>query len=740
MKKSIIAIIEAAVLFGNISIPVFAKEEVKLYIDIDFEENIIFNKYNVDLYVDDEKIDTLQHGEAYTKLLELDEGEEYTLNFYKEDDSSVNAEQQIKLNSDMTFSCKIVSHSDEIDVKNIEIEDGISGAHLEMIDLTHVGLSDAYSKLEEIGFINVNSEDQKGKRVSASNSYIVLSQNVDQGEILDKNDKIILECQKTSEYIDENFLNLNTDEAKKVAEALGYGITFYQNITGKNMDSQIAEFDSEEIVNWIVVSTELDNNIVELGLAYQGNKECPNVVGLSLADAEDLLEENDFPNYDYEVITNDWVWDKDNWQVLSQSVAPGEVVDVNTKVDMIVQSYESIKEEGILLEDSPLNTGSDIQNSEVIEASTETLMETEEKMTEALAVQEEIFNIDLTAKETIIAVQDALNKAGYNCGTADGIPGQNTKNAITEYKKANDLGEDGEISVELIKSLGIDISSLSSISGFSQENAKRAAVVAMTNGQAIDVFTDDGNEYDPLKFHSFDDMNSFYMDIYSEGDWVQESDGSWSVSGLILHISGTDTYLKANMTVAYDGNRYTVYNVKKIMAALEYLDSNDLSKINEEYLEPSDFNSFLYVQPSLIENDRMESVTDNEENIPSESLSSGITEDDSEKIQHNSWVENLFSWWDGSQDDLEDLIKKCLNDEKSYKHIDTKYIDCWSEENLDIVNETLASLGYSQRAEKGDVLIICEFSAKNVFNATIKNMAYGLASYKDQTISLITIE
>ena len=55
-------------------------------------------------------------------------------------------------------------------------------------------------------------------------------------------------------------------------------------------------------------------------------------------------------------------------------------------------------------------------------------------------------------------VQQALNDAGFNCGTADGIAGKATTSAILEYQKENGLAEDGVISDELLTSLGIGTS------------------------------------------------------------------------------------------------------------------------------------------------------------------------------------------------------------------------------------------------------------------------------------------
>ncbi len=105
----------------------------------------------------------------------------------------------------------------------------------------------------------------------------------------------------------------------------------------------------------------------------------------------------------------------------------------------------------------------------------------------------------------------------------------------------------------------------------------------------------------------------------------------------------------------------------------------------------------------------------------------------------NVWIREQFSGWDGSHYELKELIKSRLNDEKSFKHIETTYIDVSDEGVRDKVNQILKSGGYAQRVEVGDLFITTEFSAKNAFNATIKNKAFGIASYENNTITLVDI-
>lgn len=106
---------------------------------------------------------------------------------------------------------------------------------------------------------------------------------------------------------------------------------------------------------------------------------------------------------------------------------------------------------------------------------------------------------------------------------------------------------------------------------------------------------------------------------------------------------------------------------------------------------------------------------------------------------HNIWIREQFSAWDGSHWELTKLIKAQLNDEKSYDHISTTYREITDESAKAEVNQVLADAGYSQRVEVNDLFIQTEFSAKNAFNATIKNTAFGIASYANNTITLIDI-
>lgn len=104
---------------------------------------------------------------------------------------------------------------------------------------------------------------------------------------------------------------------------------------------------------------------------------------------------------------------------------------------------------------------------------------------------------------------------------------------------------------------------------------------------------------------------------------------------------------------------------------------------------------------------------------------------------YTSWVENQFSWWDGSNDKFVELVKGRLNDEKSFEHIETRLVPIGDEATLAEMNEPLGSLGYSLNMH--DVYLVMDFTAKNGFNATVKNQAQGIIRYPSGEVELVAV-
>lgn len=76
-----------------------------------------------------------------------------------------------------------------------------------------------------------------------------------------------------------------------------------------------------------------------------------------------------------------------------------------------------------------------------------------ENMEDVENVQQEV--VEYKDATTIKIVQQALNEAGYNCGTPDGLAGSKTTEAIKTYQTAKGISVNGLVTDELLQSLGV---------------------------------------------------------------------------------------------------------------------------------------------------------------------------------------------------------------------------------------------------------------------------------------------
>ncbi|WP_144555443.1 hypothetical protein [Bacillus sp. X1(2014)] len=81
--------------------------------------------------------------------------------------------------------------------------------------------------------------------------------------------------------------------------------------------------------------------------------------------------------------------------------------------------------------------------------------------------------------------------------------------------------------------------------------------------------------------------------------------------------------------------------------------------------------------------------------------------------KYQEWIESLFSPWDGSIREVNDMIKENMNDPDSFKHVETRYSD----------------LGF----EKG-IRFIVKFRGTNAFGGVVTNQFTGTIDYKTMMI------
>ena len=98
-------------------------EKYTVKIEIACIENLFFSKYDVNIFLDNEVIGTLEHGATDIYTIEIEEGE-HTLKVEKEDESSVDGAIKFNVSEDMELRYKISLSSSQIEIgENVEEED-----------------------------------------------------------------------------------------------------------------------------------------------------------------------------------------------------------------------------------------------------------------------------------------------------------------------------------------------------------------------------------------------------------------------------------------------------------------------------------------------------------------------------------------------------------------------------------------------------------------------------------------
>lgn len=93
------------------------QQKYDLNLQVYFEENVFLDIYEVEIYVDDEKIGTIAQGNTVEKTIQLTEGK-HDLIFYKSGSHDITGSTEIDMTEAKAFSCSIKSHSEDIDINN----------------------------------------------------------------------------------------------------------------------------------------------------------------------------------------------------------------------------------------------------------------------------------------------------------------------------------------------------------------------------------------------------------------------------------------------------------------------------------------------------------------------------------------------------------------------------------------------------------------------------------------------
>ena len=178
----------------------------------------------------------------------------------------------------------------------------------------------------------------------------------------------------------------------------------------------------------------------------------------------------------------------------------------------------------------------------------------------------------------------------YHTFSSDDEKPEPTSSSKEEELQKENHDEAGKVALEAI---------------FPVENAKRSAVVAITNAYAIDVFEKDRNTYDISKFHSYADtsgnVDNYFMKVNSWGTWSAKDKKTWHVDSLILE-NAYGVIANATLDVNFDGTNYVVSNINGTFGNPGASADNllDLSEIASGRTVPI----YLTISAELIKNER----------------------------------------------------------------------------------------------------------------------------------------
>jgi len=130
----------------------------KYTVEIELEciENLIFSKYDINVYVDDLEIGTLDHGVTDTFSVELEEGE-YALIVTKEDDSEVDGTVHFEVSKDIQLRYKLSCMNNQVEIEQIKNVN----PPITMPELKNENYKDIVKMFENASFNNIETKKIK---------------------------------------------------------------------------------------------------------------------------------------------------------------------------------------------------------------------------------------------------------------------------------------------------------------------------------------------------------------------------------------------------------------------------------------------------------------------------------------------------------------------------------------------------------------------------------------------------
>lgn len=122
-------------------------------INISCRDNLLLNRYDVTVFVDDEEVESIEHGSSTKMVLALDAGE-HVIRFEREDDSTIDGETTFVVDDNTKCKFKVLCRTEQISVTTIKyLKTPVASETVQ-----EYKYKDIKTLFEKAGFTNIEGE------------------------------------------------------------------------------------------------------------------------------------------------------------------------------------------------------------------------------------------------------------------------------------------------------------------------------------------------------------------------------------------------------------------------------------------------------------------------------------------------------------------------------------------------------------------------------------------------------
>ncbi len=320
-----------------------SQENVTLFIDITNDANLVFAKYDINIYLDGTIIGSVKNGTLLTKSMDTFTGK-HTLKLVSASDTKIFTEKEFSISKDSTLKCTLKAHESKIELLKGEIIDGLQGAEITMPDTFGKMLPEAKKALQAADLKKITVKTNTNESVVMDSNWIVFEQSIKAGEIIDKGTEIVLTCGRISDFVGKYISSSSVKDVVDITNKLGFTVDFIDEANGLTVSFNN---DANAYDDWMISGYDVNSNskkTVKIKLMYKGVAEVPSVVGLSAEDAKKALSDARFPYVVFEDSNSVIVEDEKGWTVIEQSIEPLESINTSTTIRLKVKRMKSFKD------------------------------------------------------------------------------------------------------------------------------------------------------------------------------------------------------------------------------------------------------------------------------------------------------------------------------------------------------------------------------------------------------------